>query len=194
MFSFRWTRFLASDGEGMMHPAAYFASLPVLETDHLVLRPLRRRDANDIFSYASDPEVARYVLWDPHQSVSETRSYIRYMRSLSRRGLPSSWAVTLRDSGKVIGTIGFMWYSTENRSAELGYSFSREYWNRGYGTSLAETLLRMAKASGLSRTVEAITDPDNVFSKRILQKAGFALVKRYTNDDGSPAELYRKEL
>jgi RimJ/RimL family protein N-acetyltransferase len=46
----------------------------------------------------------------------------------------------------------------------------------------------------LSRTVEAITDPDNTFSKRILQKTGFALVKRYTNDDGEPAELYRKVL
>ncbi len=82
----------------------------------------------------------------------------------------------------------------EDGAFEIEYMLLPEYWKRGYGTALAETLLRMAKASGLSRTVEAITDPDNVFSKRILQKAGFALVKRYTNDDGSPAELYRKEL
>ena len=142
MFSFRWTRFLAPDSEGRMHPAAYFASLPVLETDRLVLRPLRRRDANDIFSYASDPEVARYVLWDPHQSVSETRSYIRYMRSLSRRGLPSSWAVTLRDSGKVIGTIGFMWYSEANSAAELGYSLSKSFWNLGYATEALRAVIR----------------------------------------------------
>lgn len=82
----------------------------------------------------------------------------------------------------------------EDGAFEIEYMLLPEYWNRGYGTALAETLLRMAKASGLSRTVEAITDPDNVFSKRILQNAGFALVKRYLNDDGSPAELYRKEL
>lgn len=82
----------------------------------------------------------------------------------------------------------------EDGAFEIEYMLLPEYWNRGYGTALAETLLRMAKASGLSRTVEAITDPDNTFSKRILQNAGFALVKRYTNDDGEPAELYRKEL
>ena len=77
---------------------------------------------------------------------------------------------------------------------EIEYMLLPRYWNRGYGTALVETLLRTAKASGLSRTVEAITDLDNTFSKRILQNAGFALVKRYLNDDGSPAELYRKEL
>ena len=82
----------------------------------------------------------------------------------------------------------------EEGAFEIEYMLLPEYWNRGYGTALVVTLLRMAKASGLSRTVEAITDPDNTFSKRILINAGFALVKRYTNDDGEPAELYRKAL
>ena len=172
MFSFRWTRFLASDGEGRMHPAAYFASLPVLETDRLVLRPLRRRDANDIFSYASDPEVARYVLWDPHQSVSETRSYIRYMRSLSRRGLPSSWAVTRRDSGKVIGTSGFMWYSEANSAAELGYSLSKSFWNLGYATEALRAVIRSVFAALPVNRLEAKHDLRNPASGRVMEKSG----------------------
>ena len=172
MFSFRWTRFLAPDSEGRMHPAAYFASLPVLETDRLVLRPLRRRDANDIFSYASDPEVARYVLWDPHQSVSETRSYIRYMRSLSRRGLPSSWAVTLRDSGKVIGTIGFMWYSEANGAAELGYSLSKSFWNLGYATEALRAVIRSVFAVLPVNRLEAQHDLRNPASGRVMEKSG----------------------
>jgi RimJ/RimL family protein N-acetyltransferase len=77
---------------------------------------------------------------------------------------------------------------------EIEYMLLPEYWNRGYGTALVETLLSMAKASGLCRTVEAITDPDNLYSKRILVHAGFALVKQFVNDDGEPAQLYRKEL
>jgi len=172
MFSFRWTRFLASDGDGRMSPAAYFSSLPVLETDRLVLRPLRRQDAKDIFSYASDPEVARYVLWDPHQSVSETRSYIRYMRSLSRRGLPSSWAVTLRDSGKVIGTIGFMWYSEANSAAELGYSLSKSFWNLGYATEALRAVIRSVFAVLPVNRLEAQHDLRNPASGRVMEKSG----------------------
>ena len=92
MFSVRWARFLSVGRESGVSPAFYFSRLPVLETDRLILRPVRRQDAKDIFAYASDPEVARYVLWEPHRSLTETRNYVRCMRSLYRRGLPSSWA------------------------------------------------------------------------------------------------------
>ena len=107
MFCFKWTRFLGTDHEKALSPSAYFSSLPHLRTDRLLLRPLQRKDAKDIFSYASDPEVARYVLWEPHQSISDTRSYISYMLSLYRHGYPGSWAVVHQKTGSVIGTIGF---------------------------------------------------------------------------------------
>ena len=172
MFSFRWTRFLSPDSDGKVPPAAYFASLPVLETDRLILRPLRRQDAKDIFSYASDPDVARYVLWDPHQSVSETRSYIRYIRSLARRGLPSSWAVTLRDSGKVIGTIGFMWFSATNGSAELGYSLSKSCWNLGFATEALRAVILSVFAALPVNRLEAQHDLRNPASGRVMEKCG----------------------
>ncbi len=82
----------------------------------------------------------------------------------------------------------------EGGALEIEYMLLPRFWNRGYGTALVETLLQMAEASGLSRTVEAITDPGNTYSKRILRHAGFALVKQFKNDDGEPAELYRKAL
>ena len=58
-----------------MSPSAFFFRLPDLETEDLILRKPRIRDAKDIYSYASDPEVARYVLWEPHRSVSETAGF-----------------------------------------------------------------------------------------------------------------------
>ena len=75
-------------------PSAYFAEPPVLETADLTLRPVRMKDADDIFRYASDPEVARYVLWDPHRSLAETRRVVRGLCRRAREGWPSSWAVT----------------------------------------------------------------------------------------------------
>ena len=80
----------------------------------------------------------------------------------------------------------------ETGAVEIEYMFLPQFWGRGYGTELAETLVRMAKESGRSATVEAITDPGNVPSRRILQKIGFALAEQFENDDGEPVELYRK--
>jgi len=118
--SFFWSRFLSVPDapEGVMSPPEFFYRLPTLETEDLILRRPAMKDAKDIFRYASDPEVSRYVLWDPHRSVSETRQFLRELRGRLRAGLPSSWVVTLRESGSAVGTIGFVWYSTDNRSAD----------------------------------------------------------------------------
>ena len=154
-------------------PSAYFADPPVLETADLTLRPVRMKDADDIFRYASDPEVARYVMWEPHRSISDTREYIRYIRSLYRRGLPSSWAVVHRLSGHVIGSIGFVGYSPVHHAAEVGYSFSREYWNRGFATQALCAVIDSAfdRIPGLHR-LEAQHDVRNPASGRVMEKCG----------------------
>ena len=68
-------RFLAfpSGGPRSASSADYFSRLPVLETPSLILRPMVMKDAEDIYAYSSDPEVARYVLWEPHRNLRETR-------------------------------------------------------------------------------------------------------------------------
>jgi ribosomal-protein-alanine N-acetyltransferase len=94
------------------------------------------------------------------------------MRSLSRRGLPSSWAVTLRDSGKVIGTIGFMWYSEANSAAELGYSLSKSFWNLGYATEALRAVIRSVFAVLPVNRLEAQHDLRNPASGRVMEKSG----------------------
>lgn len=172
MFSFRWARHLSGSGGEYLAPSVYFSSLPVLRTERLILRPLRMADARDIFAYASDPQVARFVLWEPHQSLSDTRGYIRYVRGLYFRGLPSSWAVTLRESGRVIGTVGFMFYSEANNSAEIGYSFARGEWNKGYATEALQAVISSVFSSLPLNRLEAQHDIRNPASGRVMEKCG----------------------
>ena len=172
--SFLWNRFLAvpKSPDGTMSPSAFFFRLPDLETEDLILRKPRIRDAKDIYSYASDPEVARYVLWEPHRSVFETASFIRDLRARIRAGCPSSWVVVLRGTGTVIGTVGFVWYSAENNAAELGYSFSREYWNHGYATQALRAVIDAVFSSLPLNRLEAQHDVRNPASGRVMQKCG----------------------
>ena len=173
--SFFWNRFLTvpGDPDSPLSPPEFFSRLPLLETENLILRKPVRTDAKDIYQYARDEEVARYVLWDPHRSLADTRAFIRDLRYRIRSGYPSSWAVVLRKTGTVIGTIGFMWYSADNRSAEVGYSFSREYWNRGYATQALKTVTDSAFRSLPLNRIEAQHDLRNPASGRVMQKCGF---------------------
>ena len=169
-----WNRFfvLPVDSDRFISPPVFFSHLPVLETEDLILRKPLRKDVKDVFSYASDEQVARYVLWEPHRTPAETRVFLRDLRRRIRAGYPSSWVVSLRDTGQVIGTIGFVWYSTDNRSAELGYSFSREFWNHGYATQalkiVIDTVFRFLPLNRL----EAQYDLRNPASGRVMQKCG----------------------
>jgi ribosomal-protein-alanine N-acetyltransferase len=46
--------------------------LPTLETDRLLLCKIVLDDIEDIFAYASDPEVPKYMPWEPHRSLEDT--------------------------------------------------------------------------------------------------------------------------
>ncbi len=173
MSFFRNFFFFGPENEGgIMSPSAFFYRLPTLETVDLILRKPAMKDTGDIFRYASDPEVARYVLWEPHRSPAETRSFVRFLRSRIRAGYPSSWVVVLKKTGAVIGTIGFIWYSETNRSAELGYSFSREYWNHGYATQALGAVLDASFTSLPLNRLEAQHDVRNPASGRVMEKCG----------------------
>ena len=164
---------LSGGDSGFLAPGDFFSRLPELETENLLLRLPRLGDAPAIHAYTTDPEVARYVLWDPHRSLWETRSFIRDLRSRARRGWPTSWAIVLKETGAAIGTIGFIWYSSENRSAELGYSLSREYWNRGYATQALRAVCREAFRSLPLNRLEAQYDVRNPASGKVMEHAGF---------------------
>ena len=50
--------------------------LPSIETRRLFLRALKMSDTDDIFEYASDPEVSKHTFWDTHESIEDTQRFI----------------------------------------------------------------------------------------------------------------------
>ena len=149
-----------------------FSHLPTLLTSRLTLRPVRMSDAEDMYEYSRDPEVARHVLWDAHTSIHQTRNYIRYLIRQYRSAAPGTFAIALRDSGKVIGTIGFMWLQMDNRSAEVGYSLGRRYWNQGYMTEALQAIVEFGFTRLNLNRIEAQHECDNPASGRVMLKAG----------------------
>jgi [ribosomal protein S5]-alanine N-acetyltransferase len=149
-----------------------FARLPVLNTPHLKLRRLTIKDSRDMFLYASDPLVSRHVLWDTHQSIGMSRDFIRGVLRQYRKGLPGTFAIELKETHRMIGTIGFMWINTDHKSAEVGYSLAREQWNKGY----ASEALRAVVAFGFDvlrlNRIEAQHETDNPASGKVMSHAG----------------------
>lgn len=153
-------------------PAEFFSRLPVLETPRLILRRMTMRDAHDLYDYSKDPEVARHVLWSAHRSVWDTKAYIRYVLQQYRLGEPSSWCIVDRESGRAIGTIGFMSFNAENSTVEVGYSLARSHWNQGLMTEALTAVLREVFETLKLHRVEAQHFSANPSSGRVMEKCG----------------------
>jgi ribosomal-protein-alanine N-acetyltransferase len=169
-FSFlRWLTMPAAEPDT---PQDFFSRLPVIETERLLLRKLTMRDASDMFRYCQDKEVARHVLWEAHTSILETRAYIRYNLYQYRSGEPASWCIVLRETNRVVGTIGYMSYNADNSTVEIGYSLAREQWGKGLMTEALLAVIGETFRTLKVHRIEAMHFTDNPASGRVMEKCG----------------------
>jgi ribosomal-protein-alanine N-acetyltransferase len=153
-----------------------FADLPDLETERLLLRKMRLDDAEAVFAYASDPEVTRYVLWETHLSVEDSKKVLRLATEGYARGDFGGWGVVLKDDGAFVGTCGVdVGYAPDHARAELGYVLSREHWGMGLMPEAVRAVIRFGfERMGLNR-MEARCIAENTASARVMEKAGMTL-------------------
>ena len=144
--------------------------VPTLETDRLVLRMWNRRDAADLYEYAKNPNVGPNAGWKPHENIAESR---RIISQIFREH--STWAITLRGSGKPIGSIGLEkdMFRTGIRSCELGYSLSEDYWGQGIMTEAAKRVIRYGFEQMHLQVISIRTAENNMRSRRVIEKCGF---------------------
>ena len=149
-----------------------FKRIPDLSTERLLLRKIRLNDAPDMFEYSKDPEVTKYLLWDPHPTVEHTRNYIDYLQDRYRDGKYYDWAVILKSSGKMIGTCGFSSILPEHRSAEVGYVLNPAFRGQGIAGEALSAVLDFAFRKMALNRVEAKCVAENASSERVMQKVG----------------------
>lgn len=139
----------------------------ILETDHLMLRPITLDDAEDLFEYASDPENTRHT-FPTHQSIEETEWVISNLFMSSPLG---NFAIELKKNGKMIGTCDLRVNESE-KSAELAYAINKKYWGNGYAPEAAKKLLELAFQDLKIERLWAKFSSENPASGRVMEKIG----------------------
>lgn len=143
-----------------------------MKTDRLAFRKLTLEDKEAIFHYASDPEVTKYVLYPTHTSLEDSITFIHQTMMKYDKNEVSCWGVTLLKTKQLIGTADFIWWNTDHRKAEIGYCFSKEYWNQGYATEALMGLITFGFTCMDLNRVETRCFEENEASARVMQKAG----------------------
>lgn len=145
--------------------------LPILETERLRLRELHILDAKAMFEYASKDEITKYVLWDTHTSLRQTKQFLKLMNKKYLEGY-LAWAITLKESGTFVGTIDFVTLDRTARIAEIGYTISDNYWGKGIVSEATQALINFGFNELHLERIYARCFAENIGSERVMQKVG----------------------
>ena len=141
-----------------------------MQTDRLILRPWREDDAEELYKYASDPDIGPPAGWQPHTGVENSREIIRDVLCA-----PETYAVCFKGDGKPIGSIGFHRADLAELpdEYELGYWIGKPFWGQGLIPEASREMLRHAfEELGMNRIWCGYYD-GNEKSRRVQEKLGF---------------------
>jgi RimJ/RimL family protein N-acetyltransferase len=145
-----------------------------ISTDRLLLRPLTADDADALLAYRSQPEVCRYVPFEP---MSRTEILDRITgqwaaTELTEEGQALTLGIELAATGELIGDVVLFWHSRKHAGGELGYIIHPGFGGRGYATEAARAMLGLGFDDlGLHRIVARI-DERNITSAQLCRRLG----------------------
>lgn len=150
-----------------------------LETERLLLRPPRLSDAQDLLRFFGDSEAMRYthVLADLRACRRHIAGHVCQQR---QRGY-GPWTVIEKASGAIVGFGGLYDDPFDpGWGIEVGYHFLPAVWGRGLASELVAFCIEHAHERLRVPAISAFAHRDNVASRRVLTKAGFAEVRFVT--------------
>lgn len=152
-----------------------------LETERLQLRWPEVADAEEVYArYARDPEVSLFMSWKAHESLRDTVEFLKWSVEQRQAGSSYGWLVFLRSSGQLLGSIGCR--RLEPHLLQFGYCYARDAWGHGYASEAARAIVPVWLEDASVWRVQALCQPENVASARVLEKAGLKLegtLRRY---------------
>ena len=147
-----------------------------LETERLVLRRFTVEDAPQMYAnWASDPVVTEFLTWPTHDSVEVTRQVLTSWVEGYARPDAYNWALELKESGEVIGSLSVVRADDDIAELELGWCMGRAYWGRGLMPEAAAAVVGYLFDEVGANRICAKHDVNNPKSGRVMEKIGMRL-------------------
>lgn len=142
-----------------------------LETERLILRKFKPDDFDAVHSYASCLDNLTYMFWGPNNE-EQTKTFILDAikeAEEEKQNKDYQYAVILKETDELIGGCDIF---VKNDEATMGWCLHLNYWKQGYGTELANALLRFGFDDLQLRRIAAHCDSENIGSYRVMEKIG----------------------
>ena len=146
---------------------------PKLTTERLVLRQLENKDAGRIFMLRSSDIVNQYIDRPRANSEEDAMQFIQKINSGMAINQCPYWAIDLKQSNQLIGTICLWNISVEEKKAEIGYELLPEFQGKGLMQEAITAVIDYAFNEMELDSIDAVFHPQNLRSIRLLEKNSF---------------------
>lgn len=144
----------------------------VMATERLVLRPLVTDDAPAVAALAGQREIADTTISIPHPYSEERAVEWIATHTVRSGGKEVVFAITLKKSGILIGSMGLRDIDTEHSQAEMGFWIGLDWWGQGFATEAGRAVIRIAFEQLNLNRVHAHHMVRNPASGRVLERIG----------------------
>lgn len=161
----------------------------VLETDRVILKQFKLSDYVEVYNnYANNDNVTKYLTWHTHKSQEDSLNYLQTVIPNYINKNYYNWAVVLKESDQVVGSIAIVKINEEEREATLGWVLGESYWGKGLMPECAKVVIKLLKQIGF-KVLNASHHIENEKSGKAMTKIGLQFVKI---DDG--LDKYGKKI
>lgn len=143
----------------------------IFRTDRLLLRRPTEEDAPALFRrWGQDAEVTRFLIWQPHRDLLESRRHLERCDAAWRAGTAFTWLLDAPARGELVGSLAAR---RGDHGVSLGYLLARDAWGQGLMVEALQPVVAWWLGAGGVHRVWATCDLENRASARVLEKAGF---------------------
>ncbi len=154
------------------------------------LEPVAPCHAPDLYAIGQEEIIWRYLLTPPFTTLEDTENWVKMCVARNDTGERVQFAVVQPESGKAIGSTGYLDIDRPNRVLEIGMTwYGVDYQRTFVNTECKYLLLKHAFDDLGARRVCLKTDTNNTRSRRAIERIGAVqegiLRNHRINRDGS---------
>ncbi|MDY7041748.1 MAG: GNAT family N-acetyltransferase [Chloroflexota bacterium] len=151
--------------------------IPIIQTPRLRLRSLTLSDLDPLHAILTDRDVIKYIpRKDPWPKGVVRQLIDDHTNHWAEHGF-GWWALEFRGSAELIGWCGLC-VLDETEEVEIKYLLKQSQWGKGLATEAAKRCINYAFTQLDLQLVIGLVHPDNVASRRVLERAGLTFSNR----------------
>ena len=157
------------------------------------LERMTGQDFDEYFTLVGNEQVMAMIT---ERALTRKEALLKFEAFLKNNELHpafGTYMVLEANNKRVLGSAKLEIKEGKRHEAELGYILHPDFWGKGFGNEIAEVLMEVALSDSELKRVYAITDPQNIASRKILLKNGF-VSEELGEMDGLPSEVFGRKM